>query len=106
MSCKYYGALLTESTRCCLHPEQEICYPRKVCICKDRCGEEEKMKEIKIKEDELFYELVGKSKKNIYLDMKCAFCERNSDPCPVCDGTGYLPTDAGKAILELVKRYK
>jgi hypothetical protein len=39
----------------------------------------------------------------IELEDVCWSCEGNG--CESCDGTGYRPTEAGDAVLALVKRH-
>lgn len=42
----------------------------------------------------------------VALDEKCKDCTHHRQhPCPKCHGRGTVPTEAGKAILELVRRY-
>jgi hypothetical protein len=45
------------------------------------------------------------------LETRCDSCEGRGGeeergrwcPCPTCDGTGYIPTEAGKRILAIVR---
>jgi len=47
---------------------------------------------------------------SIFLDEECAHCYngksyRTGERCAHCDGSGVILTEAGAAILELVKRH-
>lgn len=51
------------------------------------------------------------SKEELVLESKCPICEgaggheerRQWQSCYFCDGAGYLPTESGKRILDLVR---